>query len=201
MPLPSLPFRPLCPHTGLFAHPLVNCLCPIIPFFVATCIRLWYLPAPSLPRHAWQIHNVVPLTPPKSLLPSHSSAFEPLFSATMSHGDSPLPCSLSPCLKSQVLASTPPTLPLSTSACQCTYPVSVLLLTWLHSPLTRFSRSRPSSACSSYPSTVWGNSCAPPPYYWTLTRKKELSDPKSNTAYNNSRLDISDTCGSAPLSL
>ena len=120
MPLPSLPLPLPFLRTGSFAHLGVTCLRPSIPMPIAPCIRLRYLPASS----ALTTPAGFPTVPPKPLLTLHSAASEPPFAATTALGSSPLPHNPSFCRKSQVSASTPPTPPLSSAACQCTPPVS-----------------------------------------------------------------------------
>ena len=91
---------------------------------------------------------------PKYLLTMQAAAYEPPFYATTSPGASPFCCTLSPCCKSQVLSSTPPTPPLLPASSQCTFPVSEFPLPRVPLPLPCFSRSCPSAAQPSDPSTV-----------------------------------------------
>ena len=74
------------------------------------CFSLHQTPLPPwlpCPFHACRIPNSAPFPPPKYLLPSHSYASDPPFSATVAHDASPLLHRLSSCRKPQVLASTP----------------------------------------------------------------------------------------------
>ena len=95
--------------------------------------------------HALQIPNAKPLPLSKYLLTLYSAASDPPFTVTTAHGASPLPRILSLYRKPQVLDSTPSNPPLLPAYCQYTPPVSVLPPLYLHSPLPRFSRSRPTT--------------------------------------------------------
>ena len=158
-----------------------------------TLLSLYQIPPPLLrPCHACRILISVPLTLPKSLLMYPSAVSGPPFAATTSHGASLLLHSLYPCRKPQSLASTPPTPPLLPSAYQFLSPVSVFLLSWLHSTLPRFSRSRPSAAWPSETSPVWVNPFSPPPSPWTFPGNVNFPNYSRNPAeMKNHRIRIS----------
>ena len=132
---------------------------------------------PTCPRHACRIINAVPLPPSKSVITSHSAASEPLFATTTAHGASPLPRSPHPCCKYPVLASSPPTPPLSPDACQCAPPVSGFPVPWSPLTLPRFSTYRPSASWPSTLSYVWGIPHALPPASWKFPQTKTRSNP------------------------
>ena len=78
--------------------------------------------------HACRIPDAITLPMTKYLLASQLVTSETSFAATMDHSASSLPRSLSPYLRPQVPASTPPVPPLSPVACQFTSPVSAFPL-------------------------------------------------------------------------
>ena len=80
------------------------------------------------PRRTFQINIFAPLSLPKSFRIFPSDASESPFAAATDHCAFPLPSRQSPYRKPQVLASTPPTLPLLPEAYKCTSCVYVFHL-------------------------------------------------------------------------